>query len=275
MSHAARSERPISRWISIVRPLCLPLAASRPTRSGDEPGSIEYSAVTQPVPRPFIQRGTSSSIDAVHSTRVLPNETRQRPVGHLGEVALERASGAVRRRLGRQVVSCGSPVLSVVFVGEGQRSVRASSGPSSRPPSSRNRSMSPLDRKRCWPVPPSASQETELCEPVTNGERGLVGRTDERHAGAHHVVDRCGPGTDSACSRAAGASIPTSTDRCEQPLGEHRDLVAGRSGRARRTRRNPGRLPRRARPARPFVRRRRRTRPTRRCRRCRSRRRGP
>ena len=71
MSHAARSERPISRWISTVRPLCLPFAASRSTRSGDEPGSIEYSAVTQPLPLPCIQRGTSSSIDAVHSTRVL------------------------------------------------------------------------------------------------------------------------------------------------------------------------------------------------------------
>ena len=79
MSHAARSERPISRWISTVRPLCLPLAASRSTRSGDEPGSIEYSAVTQPLPLPLIQRGTSSSIDAVHSTRVRPNVTSTLP----------------------------------------------------------------------------------------------------------------------------------------------------------------------------------------------------
>ena len=50
MSHAARSERPMSRWISTVRPLCLPFAASRSMRSGDAPGSIEYSAVTQPLP---------------------------------------------------------------------------------------------------------------------------------------------------------------------------------------------------------------------------------
>ena len=79
MSHAARSARPMSRWISTVRPLCLPLAASRPTRSGDEPGSIEYSAVTQPLPLPRIHRGTSSSIDAVHSTRVRPKLTRHEP----------------------------------------------------------------------------------------------------------------------------------------------------------------------------------------------------
>ena len=90
MSHAARSERPISRWISTVRPLCLPLAASRSMRSGDAPGSIEYSAVTQPLPEFFIQRGTSSSIDAVHSTRVLPNDDQHAAGGHLGVVALER-----------------------------------------------------------------------------------------------------------------------------------------------------------------------------------------
>ena len=79
MSQAARRLRPMSRWISTVRPLCLPLAASRPTRSGDEPGSIEYSAVTQPLPLPRIQRGTSSSMLAVHSTRVRPNDTRHDP----------------------------------------------------------------------------------------------------------------------------------------------------------------------------------------------------
>ncbi len=79
MSHAARRLRPMSRWISTVRPLCLPLAASRPTRSGDEPGSIEYSAVTHPLPLPRIQRGTSSSTLAVHRTRVRPNDTRHEP----------------------------------------------------------------------------------------------------------------------------------------------------------------------------------------------------
>ena len=67
------------RWISTVRPLCLPLAASRSTRSGDDPGSIEYSAVTQPLPEPRIHRGTLSSTLAVHSTLVLPKETRHEP----------------------------------------------------------------------------------------------------------------------------------------------------------------------------------------------------
>ena len=47
---------------------------------GDDPGSSEYSAVTQPSPLPLIHRGTSSSTDAVHSTRVSPNVTRHDPI---------------------------------------------------------------------------------------------------------------------------------------------------------------------------------------------------
>ena len=61
MSQTARSDRPISRWISCVRPDGLPDATSRRMRSDDEPGSIEYSAVTHPLPVPRIHRGTSSS----------------------------------------------------------------------------------------------------------------------------------------------------------------------------------------------------------------------
>src|SRR5205807_2311127 len=49
-SHTARSDRPMSRWISWVRPDSLPFTASRSVRSVVEPGSIEYSAVTQPRP---------------------------------------------------------------------------------------------------------------------------------------------------------------------------------------------------------------------------------
>ena len=79
MSHTARSDRPMSRWISWVRPDGLPSFTSRRIRSADAPGSIEYSAVTQPSPLPRIQRGTSSSIDAVHSTRVRPKDTSTEP----------------------------------------------------------------------------------------------------------------------------------------------------------------------------------------------------
>ena len=78
MSVTARNDRPMSRSISWVRPFAP--RRSRLMRSGDEPGSIEYSAVTQPSPLPFIQRGTSSSTDAVQSTRVSPNVTRHDPM---------------------------------------------------------------------------------------------------------------------------------------------------------------------------------------------------
>ena len=77
MSHTERSARPMRRWISWVRPLG-PLV-SRRIRSGDDPGSIEYSAVTQPLPLLRIQRGVSSSIMAVHSTLVSPKVTSTEP----------------------------------------------------------------------------------------------------------------------------------------------------------------------------------------------------
>ena len=47
-SIAARSDLPISRWISCVLPDCLPRAASRPIREPVERGNIPYSAVIQP-----------------------------------------------------------------------------------------------------------------------------------------------------------------------------------------------------------------------------------
>ena len=68
---AHRPQRPAHQPLDLLAaPEGRPSFTSRRIRSADEPGSIEYSAVTQPVPRPRIQRGTSSSIDAVHSTRV-------------------------------------------------------------------------------------------------------------------------------------------------------------------------------------------------------------
>ncbi len=77
-----RSERPISRWISWVRPPGRPLFTSRGERSFVDAGSIEYSPVTQPFPVPFSQRGASSDTDAAISTRVLPIENRTDPPAH-------------------------------------------------------------------------------------------------------------------------------------------------------------------------------------------------
>src|SRR5688500_566365 len=78
-SHTARRDRPMSRWISWVRPDTLPRAASRSVRSVVDPGSIEYSAVTQPRPLPRSQGGIRSSTEAVQITLVRPISTRTDP----------------------------------------------------------------------------------------------------------------------------------------------------------------------------------------------------
>jgi hypothetical protein len=67
------------RWISWVRPEGLPELTSRRVRSWVARGSMEYSAVTQPLPLPRSHGGPFSSREAVQSTRVLPKDTRQEP----------------------------------------------------------------------------------------------------------------------------------------------------------------------------------------------------
>ena len=78
-STAARRLRPIRRWISCVRPDCLPLTASRSQRVPVDLGSRPYSAVTQPSPLPVRKRGTPGVTVAVQSTRVSPAETSTLP----------------------------------------------------------------------------------------------------------------------------------------------------------------------------------------------------
>ena len=77
MSVTARRDRPIRRSISRLRPLVD--ARRRSMRWSVERGNMPYSAVTQPVPRPRIQRGTSNSTVAVQITWVLPSLTRADP----------------------------------------------------------------------------------------------------------------------------------------------------------------------------------------------------
>ncbi len=78
-SVTVRSARPMRRWISCVRPDCLPAAASRAPRVWVARGSIPYSAVTHPEPLPLRKPGTFSSTLAVQSTRVSPNSTSTEP----------------------------------------------------------------------------------------------------------------------------------------------------------------------------------------------------
>jgi hypothetical protein len=53
---------------------------SRVFRSPVDAGSIAYSAVTQPLPFPSIQRGTESVAEAVQITRVSPCSISAEPV---------------------------------------------------------------------------------------------------------------------------------------------------------------------------------------------------
>ncbi len=66
----ARRLRPMRRWISWVRPEGLPLVISRGVRVAVALGSMEYSAVTQPLPLLRRKDGTESSTEAAQSTRV-------------------------------------------------------------------------------------------------------------------------------------------------------------------------------------------------------------
>ncbi len=74
-----RSERPISRWISCVRPEGCPRVISRGVLLTVARGSMEYSAVIQPLPLPRRNCGTVSSTLAAHSTRVLPTSISAEP----------------------------------------------------------------------------------------------------------------------------------------------------------------------------------------------------
>jgi hypothetical protein len=57
----------------------LPLTESLEVRSAVLRGSMEYSLVTQPLPFPFKNPGTSSETEAVQRTFVFPMQTRTEP----------------------------------------------------------------------------------------------------------------------------------------------------------------------------------------------------
>ena len=62
-----------------MRPEGRPFDTSRGVRFSVARGSMEYSAVTQPLPVPRRNCGTPSSTDAAHSTRVLPTVISAEP----------------------------------------------------------------------------------------------------------------------------------------------------------------------------------------------------
>src|ERR1700677_1587361 len=106
-SATERRLRPIRRWISTVRPFCLPAEASRRVRSRVARGSMPYSAVIQPRAWPLSQCGRRSSSVAVTRTCVSPNFTKQEPSAYFttprSSVTGRNSSGC--RRLGRIEIS--------------------------------------------------------------------------------------------------------------------------------------------------------------------------
>ena len=199
----ARRARPMRRWISMVRPLCLPRTASRSTRSGDEPGSIEYSAVTQPRPLPFIQRGTSSSTTgrAQHAgarrRRRAPNRrpasvksrsklmgrssSGWRPSGRVMVLLRSRRRAAGRRVRRRRRSAWSSGGASRASSGRrGPARDRAAAGPGRRTRPRRPRTGTggrPAGRRRA----PAAARRRSSSPPQR--ERGLVGRADSTTSG--------------------------------------------------------------------------------------------
>ena len=131
VSMMERSERPISREISWVRPPILPLTDSRSERVLVARGSMAYSAVTQPRPSPLSQRGTPAVREAVHRTRVLPNSIRAEPSACLDQprvMLMGRSWSGVRpsaRTDGGTAVASEVMPLAYRFIGSRLRSATA------------------------------------------------------------------------------------------------------------------------------------------------------
>ena len=127
----ARSDRPISRLISWVRPPIRPLTDSRSLRVWVARGSIEYSAVTQPRPEPLRQRGTPSVTLAAQSTRVRPNSTSTEPSAWSSQwrVMVTGRSWSGVRPSGRVTDAEGSDCVSMPRMRSELRAVRTGGMP--------------------------------------------------------------------------------------------------------------------------------------------------
>ena len=101
-STTERSERPMSRWISCVRPDWRPWQASRGVRVEVALGKSAYSALIHPVPVPRRKYGTRFSTDAAHITRVRPISMSTDPAGPFWKprvIFKGRSASAARLRI--------------------------------------------------------------------------------------------------------------------------------------------------------------------------------
>jgi MFS transporter, OFA family, oxalate/formate antiporter len=138
-SVTARKDRPIRRWISCVRPDCLPRAASRSPRVWVARGSMPYSAVTQPWPELRRKGGTLPSTLAVQSTSVTPKRIRQEPSAWRAtpgsRMTGRSASGArPEGRMGWGYSQMGGMVARVWPAGAGRVRKRPRTEPAPHPP---------------------------------------------------------------------------------------------------------------------------------------------
>ena len=235
-----RRARPISRWISCVRPDWRPFAASRLTRSGEDPGRSEYSAVTQPRPVPRIHLGTSSSTEAVHRTFVRPETASTEPAANSVKSRTKkpgrsssRARPSWRARSTRDELACrslrqGTPGPRAQ--GRGRRSLEVDDpscpfddhvqviGPSSGrevfPPSvgSRRTRWFPARSTSAHLTAPASAAPDEMpakmprsAEPACPLDR--VPRPDDRLA-VEQLLARLARGRSAGCSRRRGCEDP-------------------------------------------------------------------
>ena len=172
-SVTARSDRPMRRWISWVRPDCLPLAASRPDALGRRPrqqrvlgGDPALAAAAHPRRHAVFDRRRAQHLGLAH-------RHQHRPVGELGEVADERHRP--------QLVDV-APVGA--RAGIGARSA------SQRVPAAHGGLRPPAHRRPRWPRPATSASVTVGHRWVTTSRRAPAARALAPACRAAHVAAR-------------------------------------------------------------------------------------
>ena len=243
MSHAARRLRPIRRWISTVRPLCLPLGRLAIDALGRR---ARAASSTRRSPSPCPCRASTAARRRRRSPctarACVPNETRHEPAA----ISVKSRSKLIGSQLvgGASVGSCHgrasllevrrsarAQVLGVVELGPEQAGAELAERVDV---AARQEAMLARRVSSVAEQPELARASRRAANAVSSAELTSV------TAGPIDVADRRGRGTGSACSRAAGRrprrrrSAPAAARPAPSPRRRS-------SGHARRTRRSPDR----------------------------------
>ena len=195
-STTPRSARPISRWISTVRPPCLP---ARGLALGALAGRRGQQRVLgrHPAAARAVQPARHALLDrrrAEHARLALRPE--HDPVRLLEE---RRVGGDRPQLVGPAAVVARHAACLELGDARRARPRRAAAGGSARR-ASRNSSGSPVVRKRYSPSRVAVVLQALARERLGDLARGLVGREDERHVAAEHALE---DGPDQRVVRAA------------------------------------------------------------------------